>query len=196
MAAKFSLKNSPGRGRGLFTGVAIAPGDSIHANEALFAISNGTPISICQAVRDLSHSARQQQFNALSHAASDHTLRAYYVELGQSNRVGEQGDQRFVMPGLRWRGANQSAVYNNNNFKIRNASDTIDMAGIFMTAARLNHSCIPNCCAAWNPASKQLCVRAIRQLGAGEELFICYDEEELFLTKRTYRIEKLQERWV
>jgi hypothetical protein len=101
-----------------------------------------------------------------------------------------------VIPKLSYeRGANQSAVYYNNYFMIQNASNTTDMGGIFMTAARLNHSCVPNCYTVWNPSIERLCIRAIRQVQAGEELFICYDKDELFLAKRAYRIEKLKERY-
>ena len=50
----------------------------------------------------------------------------------------------------------------------------VDTSGIFMTASRINHSCLPNAHHCWNPTLEQLTVQAVRDIKQGEELEIAY----------------------
>ena len=49
-----------------------------------------------------------------------------------------------------------------------------EASGIFQTACRINHSCLPNVCHCWNPILQQLTVHAVRDIKAGEELHTTY----------------------
>lgn len=50
----------------------------------------------------------------------------------------------------------------------------LDYAGIGLTAARLNHSCVPNVYTAYNSTSGSITVQAVRRIAAGEELCTSY----------------------
>jgi hypothetical protein len=56
---------------------------------------------------------------------------------------------------------------------------TATQAGIFMTADRINHSCLPNANYIWNAALEKLTAHAIRDIKSGEEITIsyCYEFE-------------------
>lgn len=47
-------------------------------------------------------------------------------------------------------------------------------AGIYPTASRINHSCVPNAFFAWNEFLRQITVHAIRDISVGDEVLICY----------------------
>ena len=72
----------------------------------------------------------------------------------------------------------RSGIFENNCFTIRKP-DAIEKA-IFITAARINHSCLPNCSASWDRGSEKLYVYAIRYIQVDEELTIAYDSAEAF----------------
>ena len=50
--------------------------------------------------------------------------------------------------------------------------------GIFLQAARINHSCVPNAYPAWNPDLNRLTVHAIVHIPQGNEIFINYHAAE------------------
>ncbi|KAM0798264.1 hypothetical protein BDR22DRAFT_891569 [Usnea florida] len=50
--------------------------------------------------------------------------------------------------------------------------------GIFLQAARINHSCVPNAYPAWNPDLDRLTVHAIVNIPEGDEIFINYHAAE------------------
>ena len=50
--------------------------------------------------------------------------------------------------------------------------------GIFLQAARINHSCVPNAYPAWNPDLQLLTVLAIIDIPEGKEIFINYHAGE------------------
>ncbi|KAL1948867.1 hypothetical protein VTO73DRAFT_10673 [Trametes versicolor] len=62
-------------------------------------------------------------------------------------------------------------------------------AGVFLTAARLNHSCRPNLARSWDEASQQMTFRALRDVAEGEELCLNYVD---VIGTRVQRTEELQ----
>lgn len=48
-------------------------------------------------------------------------------------------------------------------------------SAIFLKASRINHSCCPNACFAWNPNLCQLTVHAMQDIPLGKEITIAYD---------------------
>jgi hypothetical protein len=66
------------------------------------------------------------------------------------------------------------SIFLHNRFPIRNYEDTEDGWGVFPIAARLNHSCIPNCYVSWNTQVDMLCAHAVRDIQAGGELLLAH----------------------
>ncbi|KAI0821912.1 SET domain-containing protein [Trametes gibbosa] len=62
-------------------------------------------------------------------------------------------------------------------------------AGIFLTAARLNHSCRPNVARVWDQDTHQMTFRALRDVAEGEELCMNYVD---VLGTRAQRAEELR----
>lgn len=73
--------------------------------------------------------------------------------------------------------------------------DSKPAKGVFFRAGRLNHSCVPNCHAAWDPDLQMLCVHAIREIQRGEELYIHYDAFDLFFARQGKRIAQQREKY-
>jgi hypothetical protein len=90
-------------------------------------------------------------------------------------------------------GARLAMIFRNCCFKM--PIGNVTFFGIFPEAARLNHSCIPNCHASWNQAQGQLCVHAIRNIAKDQELLITYDADEVLFRGRTDRMQMLRERY-
>ena len=63
-----------------------------------------------------------------------------------------------------------------NNFEM-GRKDGRKMRGVFVTASRFNHSCVPNAHFAWNSGSNRLTIHASIDIPQGEEIFINYRVE-------------------
>jgi hypothetical protein len=61
-----------------------------------------------------------------------------------------------------------------NSIFYANSVSTSPGAAIFLTASRVNHSCVPNASYHFNNDTNKLEVRVVRDVAAGEELFISY----------------------
>ncbi|OSD05164.1 SET domain-containing protein [Trametes coccinea BRFM310] len=62
-------------------------------------------------------------------------------------------------------------------------------AGVFLLAARLNHSCQPNVARSWDECAQRMTFRALRDIGEGEELCMNYVD---VLGTRAQRMEELR----
>ena len=77
-----------------------------------------------------------------------------------------------------------SCPFRTATFKRRFDANSFEMSddqrGIFVTASRFNHSCLPNAYFAWNPERNRQTVNAAVDISAGDEIFINYLYEESF----------------
>ena len=89
--------------------------------------------------------------------------------------------------------ARLALIFWNCCFKIQVGDETV--SGIFLGAARLNHSCVPNCHVSWNRHRGELCVHSIRDIAKDEELLITYDADEVLFRGRRDRMQMLRERY-
>ncbi len=64
--------------------------------------------------------------------------------------------------------------------------------GIFLSAARLNHSCRPNVWRTWDVSSQEMTFRALRDIAQGEELCMNYADVDILGT-REERAAEIQE---
>ena len=67
--------------------------------------------------------------------------------------------------------------------------------GVFATASRLNHSCVPNVHHSFNPTLKSTTIYAVKDIQAGEELCATYLGGEAHYFVRSQRIEILRSRY-
>jgi hypothetical protein len=91
--------------------------------------------------------------------------------------------------------ANVLSVFEHNAFPIPRYENDVTTRSVFCTGGHLNHSCIPNCNAVWNNDTKKLCVHAVRNIPAGEELRIMYHANNLICLEREERKKFLKERY-
>ncbi|RPB07912.1 SET domain-containing protein [Morchella conica CCBAS932] len=63
--------------------------------------------------------------------------------------------------------------------------------GLFLTCARLNHSCSPNANHSWNSDTRTESVHAIRDIDPGEEITICYQSSQSSHSNRASRQDEL-----
>jgi hypothetical protein len=69
----------------------------------------------------------------------------------------------------------------------------IPVTGLFATAAKLRHSCVPNCFGKWNNVLGRFTVHAVRPIPAGEELTVSLIAEKAFYYPSSERKAKLDE---
>eukprot|EP00562_Extubocellulus_spinifer_P005295 CAMPEP_0178530510 /NCGR_PEP_ID=MMETSP0696-20121128/32933_1 /TAXON_ID=265572 /ORGANISM="Extubocellulus spinifer, Strain CCMP396" /LENGTH=308 /DNA_ID=CAMNT_0020162353 /DNA_START=1 /DNA_END=923 /DNA_ORIENTATION=- len=66
-------------------------------------------------------------------------------------------------------------IFKTNSYKL---GDEVGYGGLFLTVARMNHSCRPNAAHHWRPDLHMMVVHAARDIGVGEEICTCYGPGE------------------
>ena len=73
-------------------------------------------------------------------------------------------------------------IWNSNSFPMEDimadglaaAKDGVHRSAVYRLCSRINHSCRPNCFAAWNALLGRQTLHALREIGQGEELTVAY----------------------
>ena len=73
-------------------------------------------------------------------------------------------------------------IWNSNSFPMEDvmadglaaATDGVHRSAVYRLCSRINHSCRPNCFAAWNALLGRQTLHALREIGQGEELTVAY----------------------
>ena len=73
-------------------------------------------------------------------------------------------------------------IWNSNSFPMEDiiadglaaAKDGVHRSAVYRLCSRINHSCRPNCFAAWNALLGRQTLHALRDIGQGEELTVAY----------------------
>jgi hypothetical protein len=179
------------KGRGLVATDFIDAGKRIIQETVTFWAEDPTPIEICLLSRGLSANDRDRYRN-LSHPEQPDKLAIYREQLS--------GHKHPITGRLTVREGDLDAVtrlvakFWDNCFELRSAKDgMVGIQGIFIRAARLNHSCTPNAYASYNRTLGRLCVHAIRNIQPSEELLITYIPDAVLFQERSVRMQKLRE---
>ena len=215
----YGPKTPPGRDyEGLFATKDIREGSRLFSEAVLFAGEHLRPIDINYMVRSLREQDREaylslRHFGYLDLAAQEEDLEELrpLVQCGDSFDLPRPVLKRHVYektlmlstsdPVTRKPsyneleisyGAKSVAIFKVNSFRIRNTANTGDRYGIFLAAAHLKHSCVPNCCVSWHPVGHKLCLHVTRNIHVGEELCISYDADLLAFENREQRRARLQ----
>eukprot|EP00873_Tetraselmis_striata_P027741 jgi/Tetstr1/448005/TSEL_035307.t1 len=172
--APFLIRPVEGKGMGALATRDIGKGERILLEPPLFSVPAGKMRLRC-GPEDL-----QRVSQALA-ALSPRQLDAFR-ELSASNTYLQQG-----MP-------MDMAKFETNALPLGEPQEEPDR-GIFVLAARLNHSCQPNVEHCWNPTLKGETLHAAVDVRAGEELTLSYLGEDWLFRPREQRLAYLSHGW-
>ncbi|KAL3418128.1 set domain-containing protein 5 [Phlyctema vagabunda] len=140
----FSIQEIRGKGKGVVASQTIAPGTCIVSEAPLFTTENITSIETTE--RDLS-----KELKGLSKEAQRAFLSLHNNYPGEGQPI--------------------SNIVRSNAYPLGPSSG---VGAIFLTIARINHSCRPNAQQAWNPLMEKETVYAVRPIQIGEEITLSY----------------------
>lgn len=80
-------------------------------------------------------------------------------------------DEVFTLVNFKTSGRKLKGIIYTNAISLRGTDDHV---GLFLTASRINHACVPNTNNAWDPETGKLTVIATRPIAAGEEITATY----------------------
>lgn len=159
----FHVRNAGNKGLGCFAARQILPGTLVHQEAPLFIVYEIGDEDPSRAI----HDEISVEVNNLSVQN-----RAAYMQL--------------VVPGqIRiLRNNFVSQVFNANSFETMEHPDrrTTDQ-GIFLMAARFNHSCVPNAYFQYNPRIGQLTIFAISRIEKDDEILVNYKYEDIYKSR-------------
>ena len=144
-----------GAGKGVVARTAFRVGDEILRERAALRIPN-VQAAASQADADALH---QQAVQRALDRCHDDTKRAFY-ELSSCREPPDDAAQKSAV-----------GIYGTNSYRL---GDDDPYGGLFLTIARMNHSCRPNCHHFWRADLRQQLVFAARDIAVGEELCTTY----------------------
>ncbi|KAK7697335.1 hypothetical protein SLS64_013633 [Diaporthe eres] len=175
----FRVSHAGAKGYGVFATRPIARGTRIIADRILLSIDN-KDTSVLDAASRLSSEDRHRLLSLSMNDAKRMSL-SYLAAAtwGSFPSLASISQGRDVLN-----------IFYNNNFSI---SGTSGKRAVFLTVARLNHSCVPNAQGNLNTAlpGSQFTIHALRAIAVGEEITISYLHDELAM--RSARQERLKE---
>ncbi|KAI4231386.1 MAG: hypothetical protein LQ349_005645 [Xanthoria aureola] len=160
----FAQRDIPGKGRGTIALHAITAGTLILAERPLVSVNNVEDRNISQATIARINNAVQQLTPA--------ELQEYQALFKPfPRRTAHPDKERFLA----------------NNFHMESSQGSKQTQGVFLRAARFNHSCIPNAWCNWNPDYRtpgqirgSLTVYAIRNIDQGDEIVVNYHSDNAY----------------
>lgn len=153
----FEVFDAPaGRGRGLRALRGFSYGDEILREAAAVRVPNQQAASSAEGARRLHERAVCSSFDDLHPT----TQRAYLELSSCEQQQGPPSDDTSPLVG----------IYQTNSYKLGDEAD----GGLFLTLARINHSCRPNSSHIWRPDLQQTLVFATKDIAAGDEIFTTY----------------------
>ena len=151
----------PLSGKGLRAISAYKCGDEIIRESAAMRIPNSHPASSLEAAKLLHQQAIQRAYNSMHH-----TTQCAFMDLSSC----DEGEGIKTPHG----------IYDTNSFRLE---DTNNNGALFLTIARINHSCHPNVNHIWRENLQQMLVFATRDIQVGEELCTSYGPSECMTTQ-------------
>jgi hypothetical protein len=219
----YEIRDSPGQGKGVFASKDIASGTRIWEESTLIVTEQDTVLDVLEQFDALERIRPEniEKFKQLRHVGHLPPIPGYHprpqevIKVPPPNmnrglvRAAEAamymtevnaGGNRMPKPEYAGMGMDMRnvapqvlSIFENNAFPIPRYKEDVKTKAVFFTGAHLNHSCIPNCNAVWNNDTKKLCVHAVRNIPAGEELCITYHADDLIKMQREQRIKLLKD---
>lgn len=175
----FRVSHAGAKGYGVFATRPIARGTRIMADRILLSIDN-KDTSVLDAAAHLSPEERHRLLSlSMNHAKKRSLSYLAAAAWGSFPSLAAISEGRDLLN-----------IFYNNNFSLSGASGK---RAVFLTVARLNHSCVPNAQGNLNTAlpGSQFTIHALREIANGEEITISYLHDELAI--RSTRQRRLQE---
>ena len=184
----FELRQTPNKGLGLFAIKHIPCGTMILCELPLLRVPSGSPKTVWGAYCKLSD-AQKATFNSLHGFHTEESKRGAALSRFLLDPYGIRPQNEEVNRQLAdfervW------GIFSANGFQIP-PHDT----GIFTTATRINHSCVPNVHHSYNPTLKSETVFAAKDIQPNEELCTTYTGGPASYKTRATRIEGLERRY-
>ena len=165
----YSCSNQHGYEKGQFGIRAIRPyeaGEEIMREFPAMRINSAIAASSREEATIKFEVAVQETFDALSPVTAKAVM-----ELSSCNQTQQDGGD----------GKTPLGIFQTNSFQL---DDQTGFGGLFLTIARMNHSCRPNAVHYWRPDLYMMVVHAVRDISVGEELCTCYGPGDFFGTER------------
>ncbi|KAI6351704.1 hypothetical protein MCOR25_009783 [Pyricularia grisea] len=176
----YELRDSPGKGKGLFASAAgIRQGDCIIAEAPILTVDLARfrlppaelELHLEEKLQSLEDDQRAEFMSLSTNGANEnHPLSSRFLTnaLGtdedDDDRQEQQKQQQQQQQGRR------QPYYN-------------AVPAVFRNASRLNHSCVPNCHFSWDRTARTCLVHAITDVSPGDELTVAYDSRGTAQTK-------------
>ena len=167
-----------GRGLGLRALRNYAVGDEIMREHAVLRVPNQQAASTREEAQEKHAIAVQQAFDLLSSETQA-------AVLNLSNNCSQDHT------------AEEVGVYETNSFLLESSGNAAqydqDYGGLFLTVARINHSCCPNAQHFWRHDLQKTIIHAVQEIEMGDEILICYGPADCQITadRRSYLEERL-----
>ena len=184
----FELRKTATKGLALFATAPIPRGTLIICEQPLIRVTGESLHSVWGPYCRLSN-AQKAAFDSL------HGYQAKNLDFEQASRrslidpnddsLDDEDIEELVADHVR-----VMSIFSVNNFRI----PPFDL-GVFATASRLNHSCVPNVHHSFNPSLKSTTIYAVKDVQPGEELCATYLGGEAHYFVRSQRIEILRSRY-
>lgn len=163
----FRVSHAGAKGFGVFATRPIARGTRIIADRILLSIDN-RETSVLRAAARLNSKDLKGLLSLSTNNAKQKSLSYLATAVwGSFPSLGSVTQRRDLLN-----------IFYNNNFAVSGPSGK---RAVFLTVARLNHSCIPNSQGNLNTAlpGSQFTIHALREIAEGEEITISYLHDEL-----------------
>jgi hypothetical protein len=174
----------PPAGKGLRALKAYSYGDEILRETAAMRVPNHHAATSFEDAQRLHARAVQKSFDGLHPMTQGAVMELFGVgddesgdglsdNCSKSSTTGTPGVRRDVVD-----------IYQSNSFQLQNETN----GGLFLTIARMNHSCRPNCNHIWRPDLQQTLVFATKDIAVGDEICTTYGPSECLDTagRRSY----------
>ncbi|KAL7530447.1 hypothetical protein ACHAWF_003381 [Thalassiosira exigua] len=170
---RFEMFDSgPLSGKGLRATSGYKRGDEILRERAAMRVPNSHAAASLEEAREMHRWALQRAFDSMHRATRDALMELYSCDEEEGAKT-------------------PRGVYDTNSYQLWGAHD--NRGGLFLTVARINHSCRPNVDHFWREDLQRTLVFATRDIEAGEELFTTYGPSSYMDTRG--RREYLNERF-
>ncbi|CAJ1934017.1 unnamed protein product [Cylindrotheca closterium] len=169
-----------GAGKGLRALKVFEYGDEILREYAAMRVPNHQAAESLEEAEQLHERAVQSTFNNLHHSTQNAIIQLHSCDQWMNHDDSPGRHASGVVTPL---GAYQSNSYTLGDQKC---------GGLFLTTARMNHSCRPSATHIWRPDLQKTVVFATRRIEIGEEIFTTYGPPECLDTegRRDYLREK------
>lgn len=167
---KIEIRESPGRGLGVFAVEAIPAFTRIIEDHALLSLAENEDVPEIWEKYKLLPPDLKQEYDGLSSTTAQHT--------SQLNSLASKLQRRGYAKNEAKQIAGVGLRFQLNAFKTASLEDAAQRnkwaRTLFATVARLNHSCTPNAHCHYRPSSGAQLAYSIRDIEAGEEIEISY----------------------